>query len=118
MEYFCRTYGSGYPGIGGRGVQGRGFPFMFYPIVFAAPVGAGTYYLYSEAEVRQTFIYIDRPDMGCLVWECRQPQPPRRPSPSNRFFVTHLHIPPHHGQRHSHVSRDHDLQQLPEHYGF
>ncbi|KAG6844503.1 hypothetical protein H0H87_006389, partial [Tephrocybe sp. NHM501043] len=48
--YGTSTYGSGYPGITGRGVQDRGFPFMFYPVVFAAPIGAGGYYLYREEE--------------------------------------------------------------------
>lgn len=28
-----KTYGSGYPGIGGRGVLGRPFPFWFWPVV-------------------------------------------------------------------------------------
>ncbi|KAG6907620.1 hypothetical protein DXG01_008197 [Tephrocybe rancida] len=48
--YGTSTYGSGYPGIAGRGVQGRGFPFLFYPVVFSAPIGAGGYYLYREEE--------------------------------------------------------------------
>ncbi|RDB27002.1 hypothetical protein Hypma_005070 [Hypsizygus marmoreus] len=48
--YGTSTYGSGYPGMNGRGVQGRGFPFVFYPVVFGAPVGAGSYYLYREEE--------------------------------------------------------------------
>ena len=31
-----RTYGSGYPGIGGRGVVGRPFPFWFWPVVWSS----------------------------------------------------------------------------------
>lgn len=44
-------YGSGYPGQQQCGVDGRGFPFVFWPVVFTAPVvGGGASYLYREAE--------------------------------------------------------------------
>ena len=55
-------YGSGYPGSSGYGVQGRGFPFIFYPLVFAAPAGIGGFYLYREEEVGNIII-----DLGIFV---------------------------------------------------
>ncbi|KAL4079789.1 hypothetical protein J3A83DRAFT_4212468 [Scleroderma citrinum] len=43
--YGTRTYGSGYPGIGGRGVSGRPFPFWFWPLVWSSNAAHSQSYL-------------------------------------------------------------------------
>ena len=47
-----RTYGSGYPGLGGRGVTGRGFPFYFWPIAWGGLAGLGAAAYLHSTEVR------------------------------------------------------------------